>query len=163
LRLGGGDGEAVSSGDAPSGDAAAWKQLIDKASGRAYYYNRQTKEKTWQRPAALGSDAPTLRSVPGCVGEVASGGGAVQLLVARPVKSDALTTAADILAGKHKTLPGHVAALLGPLQAPRPDGRLNAELLPIHPAPADLVPGAVVPPLIELDSLDDEAASPFPQ
>jgi hypothetical protein len=30
---------------------SAWREVLDPASGQAYYYNSETKESTWERPA----------------------------------------------------------------------------------------------------------------
>lgn len=33
-------------------DAFEWRKTLDKASGKSYYYNKNTKETTWTMPPA---------------------------------------------------------------------------------------------------------------
>jgi hypothetical protein len=39
-------------------DGSAWQELADPASGQTYYYNSQTNESTWERPAELNPPLP---------------------------------------------------------------------------------------------------------
>jgi len=36
-----------------------WREVVDKKSGRTYYYNRKTKKTQWQKPDELKPDDPT--------------------------------------------------------------------------------------------------------
>lgn len=35
----------------PAGDLSLWKEVIDRDSGKPYYYNKQTRQTSWQPPA----------------------------------------------------------------------------------------------------------------
>lgn len=35
---------------------SGWTATVDKASGKTYYYNKQTKQTQWTKPAELGGD-----------------------------------------------------------------------------------------------------------
>ncbi|KAK2953525.1 hypothetical protein BLNAU_11525 [Blattamonas nauphoetae] len=36
-----------------------WKEYQDKKSGRSYYYNKETKERSWKKPQNSNADPPT--------------------------------------------------------------------------------------------------------
>ena len=38
-----------------AGEASAWKETVDPESGHIYYYNKDTHETSWERPAEMGA------------------------------------------------------------------------------------------------------------
>ena len=53
---------------APGGLPPDWTEHKDPATGKAYYYNKLTKETTWEKPATAAPKAPSVPAAPAAPG-----------------------------------------------------------------------------------------------